>query len=96
MHTSGLNDTNQEEINHKEFSGWQLRPSKLAQNTHNRIRQIVESLKIEPNPEKPMIPLSIGKYRNCTAMNKYCSQTKDECMELILRNLLVYLYLASI
>ncbi|XP_034651684.1 tyrosine aminotransferase [Drosophila subobscura] len=41
-------------------SGWQVKSSKLAFNTHNRIRNIVESLKIKPNPEKPMIPLSIG------------------------------------
>lgn len=42
-------------------SGWQVKSSKLALNTHNRIRNIVEALKIKPNPEKPMIPLSIGK-----------------------------------
>ncbi|KAH8354715.1 hypothetical protein KR084_003274 [Drosophila pseudotakahashii] len=41
-------------------SGWQIKASKLSLNTHNRIRNIVESLKIKPNPEKPMIPLSIG------------------------------------
>ncbi|KAH8375777.1 hypothetical protein KR200_006422 [Drosophila serrata] len=41
-------------------SGWQIKPSTLSLNTHNRIRNIVESLKIKPNPEKPMIPLSIG------------------------------------
>ncbi|KAH8235999.1 hypothetical protein KR032_012244 [Drosophila birchii] len=41
-------------------SQWQIKPSKLSLNTHNRIRNIVESLKIKPNPEKPMIPLSIG------------------------------------
>ncbi|EDV35072.1 uncharacterized protein Dana_GF22556 [Drosophila ananassae] len=41
-------------------SGWHVKSSKLALNTHNRIRNIVEALKIKPNPEKPMIPLSIG------------------------------------
>ncbi|XP_033169223.1 tyrosine aminotransferase [Drosophila mauritiana] len=41
-------------------SGWEIKSSKLSLNTHNRIRNIVESLKIKPNPEKPMIPLSIG------------------------------------
>ncbi|XP_044317219.1 tyrosine aminotransferase [Drosophila rhopaloa] len=41
-------------------SGWQIKASQLSINTHNRIRNIVESLKIKPNPEKPMIPLSIG------------------------------------
>jgi len=42
-------------------SGWKIKGSKLSLNTHNRIRNIVESLKIKPNPEKPMIPLSIGE-----------------------------------
>ncbi|EDW75400.1 uncharacterized protein Dwil_GK20156 [Drosophila willistoni] len=41
-------------------NGWQVKGSKLSLNTHNRIRNIVESLKIKPNPAKPMIPLSIG------------------------------------
>ncbi|KAH8275096.1 hypothetical protein KR018_011783 [Drosophila ironensis] len=45
---------------HKGRPGWHVKPSKLAINTHNRIRNIVESLKIKPNPDKPMIPLSIG------------------------------------
>lgn len=40
--------------------GWDIKASYLAQNTHNRIRAIVETLKIVPNPDKPMIPLSIG------------------------------------
>ncbi|ALC49287.1 CG1461 [Drosophila busckii] len=41
-------------------NGWQVKGSSLSLNTHNRIRSIVESLKINPNPQKPMIPLSIG------------------------------------
>ncbi|EDW00555.1 tyrosine aminotransferase [Drosophila grimshawi] len=41
-------------------AGWQIKGSSLSLNTHNRIRNIVESLKINPNPQKPMIPLSIG------------------------------------
>ncbi|XP_067641577.1 tyrosine aminotransferase [Eurosta solidaginis] len=39
---------------------WNIKSSKLAKKTNNRIRAIVESLQIKPNPEKPMIPLSIG------------------------------------
>lgn len=42
-------------------SSWNIKSSILAKNTINRIRGIVESLKITPNPAKPMIPLSIGK-----------------------------------
>lgn len=42
-------------------TGWQVKGSVLSLNTHNRIRNVVESLNIKPNPQKPMIPLSIGK-----------------------------------
>lgn len=36
--------------------------SYTAQNTHNPIRNIVENLHLEPNPEKQMIALSIGEF----------------------------------
>lgn len=39
---------------------WQVEMSELAKKTHNPIRNIVENLRLEPNPEKPMIALSIG------------------------------------
>lgn len=41
---------------------WEVRASTLARNTHNLIRGIVENLQVEPNPEKPLIALSVGKY----------------------------------
>ena len=44
----------------KRRSGWKVNGSALSLNTHNRIRNIVESLKIKPNLQKTMIPLSIG------------------------------------
>ncbi|XP_054730108.1 tyrosine aminotransferase [Anastrepha obliqua] len=47
-------------LNQNARKGWNIRSSKIANKTHNRIRGIVESLKITPNPEKPMIPLTIG------------------------------------
>lgn len=40
---------------------WDVRASDMANNTHNPIRAIVESLQLEPNPNKQMISLSIGK-----------------------------------
>lgn len=43
-------------------TSWNIKSSTLAKNTLNRIRFVVESLKIKPNPSKPMIPLSIGKF----------------------------------
>ncbi|CAK1550029.1 unnamed protein product [Leptosia nina] len=39
---------------------WDVRASTLAQNTHNTIRSIVENLRVEPNPQKDLIALSIG------------------------------------
>jgi tyrosine aminotransferase len=41
---------------------WEVVSSNTAQNTHNPIRDIVENLRLEPNPEKPMIALSIGEF----------------------------------
>lgn len=43
-------------------TAWNIKTSKLAKRTINRIRGIVETLKLTPNPNKPMIPLSIGEY----------------------------------
>lgn len=37
--------------------------SDLARNTFNPIRTVVESMKLTPNPEKPMIALSIGELK---------------------------------
>ncbi|KAL7629902.1 UNVERIFIED_CONTAM: hypothetical protein RMT77_019979 [Armadillidium vulgare] len=44
----------------KQTNTWKVRASTYAKSTFNPIRSIVENLKIEPNPEKPMIALSIG------------------------------------
>lgn len=41
--------------------GWDVKPSEMANNTLNPIRAIVDSMKLTPNPDKPMIALSIGK-----------------------------------
>lgn len=40
---------------------WNVPISDFARFTHNPIRAIVEGLKIVPNPDKPLIALSIGK-----------------------------------
>uniref|UniRef100_A0A8C6UXV5 Tyrosine aminotransferase n=1 Tax=Neogobius melanostomus TaxID=47308 RepID=A0A8C6UXV5_9GOBI len=39
---------------------WEVKPSHMAQNTLNPIRAIVDGMKLTPNPDKPMIALSIG------------------------------------
>ncbi|KAM4573707.1 tyrosine aminotransferase [Odontesthes bonariensis] len=40
--------------------GWEVKPSEMANNTLNPIRAIVDGMKLTPNPDKPMIALSIG------------------------------------
>ncbi|CAH0388834.1 unnamed protein product [Bemisia tabaci] len=39
---------------------WSVKPSLIARSTFNPIRDIVDNLKIEPNPSKEFIPLSLG------------------------------------
>ncbi|XP_063838621.1 tyrosine aminotransferase-like [Ostrinia nubilalis] len=39
---------------------WQVRATFLARNTNNLIRNVIENLKVQPNPEKKLIPLSLG------------------------------------
>ncbi|KAG6462819.1 tyrosine aminotransferase [Manduca sexta] len=41
-------------------SGWHVQASKLSLMTSNPIREVVENLKLTPNPDKPFITLSIG------------------------------------
>ncbi|GBO41166.1 hypothetical protein AVEN_161356-1, partial [Araneus ventricosus] len=38
---------------------WNVKPSKIAANTVNPIRSIVDNLHITPNPKKRVISLSI-------------------------------------
>lgn len=58
--SSSISSTNSAAL--KGRTSWNIKSSTLAKNTLNRIRFVVESLKIKPNPSKPMIPLSIGKF----------------------------------
>lgn len=43
---------------------WNIKCSEFAMKTHNPIRAIVDGMKIEPNKNKQMIALSIGKSWN--------------------------------
>lgn len=43
---------------------WRVQASNIAKRTHNPIRSIVENIVVEPNPNKKMIALSIGKLQN--------------------------------
>lgn len=40
---------------------WDVRASTLARNTFNPIRDIIETLRIKPNPDIPYIALSVGE-----------------------------------
>lgn len=66
MLTTGLENSiiasSTNSITLKGRTSWNIKSSTLAKNTINRIRYVVESLKIKPNPNKAMIPLSIGKF----------------------------------
>jgi tyrosine aminotransferase len=42
---------------------WKVGISDIAKNTFNPIRNIVDSMKLTPNPKKEMIALSIGGYQ---------------------------------
>lgn len=44
------------------LSLWNVKATNFAKNTVNPIREIVDNLKIDPNPDKSFIPLSIGEY----------------------------------
>ena len=48
--------------NHEEIldSDWHIEISEFAKNTSNPVRKLIEQMKIEPNPQLPMIALSIG------------------------------------
>lgn len=41
---------------------WKISSSQFSKLTKNSIRSIIENLQIEPNPDKQLIPLSIGKF----------------------------------
>ena len=45
-------------------SKWVVPISEAAENTENPIRRIVDTMKIEPNPEYDFISVSIGKLLN--------------------------------
>lgn len=49
---------------------WNLKITSFAESTVNPIRAIVDGLKFTPNPEKQLIPLSIGKFSSTSSFTK--------------------------
>ncbi|CAH1114311.1 unnamed protein product, partial [Psylliodes chrysocephalus] len=47
-------------IEDQKLEVWDIQPSTSAKNCRNFIREIVDNLDLQPNPEKPVIALSIG------------------------------------
>lgn len=40
---------------------WKVQASSFSKNCRNFIREIVDNLNLNPNPDKPLIALSIGE-----------------------------------
>lgn len=70
---------NNHDFNHNnDTKEWKIRPSRMARNTKNYIRDLVENLNLTPNPEKQVIALSIGD--PCIYGNIKCPQEVTEAM----------------
>uniref|UniRef100_A0A3B1JHT1 Tyrosine aminotransferase n=1 Tax=Astyanax mexicanus TaxID=7994 RepID=A0A3B1JHT1_ASTMX len=52
---------------------WSVRASEMSKNTLNPIRAIVDGMKLTPNPDKPMIALSIGYLKSREAVANFYS-----------------------
>lgn len=75
---------------------WEVPASKMSHQTFNPIRNIVDTMKLTPNPEKEMIALSIGKlyisYRQFKNVfyNKRCMHTALTTKYLFLLGFMLY------
>lgn len=45
-----------------EEQSWNIKASSIARNCRNYIREVVDGLNLQPNPEKSVIALSIGLF----------------------------------
>jgi len=50
---------------------WKVEPSSTAKNCKNLIRQIVDELNLQPNPEKPVIALSLGWFKSTVCQTPF-------------------------
>uniref|UniRef100_A0A6Q2XTA1 Tyrosine aminotransferase n=1 Tax=Esox lucius TaxID=8010 RepID=A0A6Q2XTA1_ESOLU len=76
----GLNDIVYPTKQKSRRQRWNIRASKMSINTLNPIRSIVDGMKLTPNPEKPMIALSIGDptvFGNLPTDDKVLQAMKD-------------------
>lgn len=75
---------------------WEVPASKMSHQTFNPIRNIVDTMKLTPNPDKEMIALSIGKlyisYRQFKNVfyNKRCMHTALTTKYLFLLGFMLY------
>lgn len=75
---------------------WEVPASKMSHQTFNPIRNIVDTMKLTPNPDKEMIALSIGKlyisYRQFKNVfyNKRCMHTALTTKHFFLLGFMLY------
>lgn len=53
---------------------WAVRASEMSKKTFNPVRAIVDSMKVEPNPKKAMISLSLGEHSPVAEVSRYLGQ----------------------
>uniref|UniRef100_A0A1B0CWQ2 Tyrosine aminotransferase n=1 Tax=Lutzomyia longipalpis TaxID=7200 RepID=A0A1B0CWQ2_LUTLO len=92
METDHINNNNHERIVKKPTKAlsslrtkWNLKSTAFAESTINPIRAIVEGLKFTPNPEKQMIPLSIGDPTTFGNLQP-CSEIVEPVIEMLRLN----------
>lgn len=56
---------------------WAVRASEMSKKTFNPVRAIVDSMKVEPNPKKAMISLSLGERSPVAEATRYLGQLCD-------------------
>lgn len=61
---------------------WDVRVSRFAENSINQIRMIVENMEIRPNPDKPLIALSIGDPTTFGNMNA-CEEITEAVVDAV-------------
>lgn len=68
---------------------WDIGISPFARLTINPIRCIVEGIKLEPNPDKSFIPLSLGESRGVYDLSRYkaLDRIKDKFAAIQLKHL---------
>lgn len=58
-----LDITGKENVSFLDFKKeWKIQASTIAKRCKNKIREVVENIDLQPNPEKQVIAFSLGQY----------------------------------